>query len=373
MHFGEPTAPNLKESRTMPVAVALLPLVAGLSTGVLAVRKAIESQEGPVKEKAKSFVSSPLKVTRPFLFIVNGTGPTSNEEYEKANEHSFLSKLHKRVPNSEYLRGPDNGGLGVDDLVNALEQRLISYGLPAELHFAGWSRGGRIVIDVARRLQQKHNGIPIKAMYLLDAVDRVFHDGNNSSATIPENVRVCYHAIRNPNYAKKLQKDYLEESEKLKKLATGPVLSSPDRLQEVNKWRAEKLREVSELREKSSSVMPATRDAFGYAKGGIGPSIDFGNTGTKLNNSAGQCGFDGEEVYATTNVVGNFQSRLIIKKFDTSHAGMGGLPWAENNETDKNGRKKYNVTYLTGESEGSKAAIGWIEACMTKEGLFSLG
>ena len=175
------------------------------------------------------------------LVCVDGTGATETAEYARDFAHSFVNRIkhqylranpppaprpiHHRGPGLDALFGSFGGSRHVDPtfVVNeimAIHRRLgdeveaiPSWALrqphhtwPREdvealqsiqhrrkLYMTGHSRGGAIVINVARLLARR--GIEVEAMFLFDAVARNLA---LDAEVIPANVRHCYHAVRDP-------------------------------------------------------------------------------------------------------------------------------------------------------------------------------
>jgi pimeloyl-ACP methyl ester carboxylesterase len=99
-----------------------------------------------------------------------------------------------RGPYKLYRRGPDAVGasLVIPDKLAALVRHLWNQG-DRQIFMAGFSRGGAIVINTASLLNDLKSPIEVEALFLFDAVDRLFF---LKAQRIPENVRHCYHAIR---------------------------------------------------------------------------------------------------------------------------------------------------------------------------------
>ncbi len=173
------------------------------------------------------------------LVCVDGTGVTDIEAYRATFEHSFVNRIKnayvRSYPPPEPLpihhRGPGGDAMGgsfggsrhvspafvVDEIRAVLGQlndevdAIPSWALrqsagtwPAEdvealrlieqrrkLYMTGYSRGGAIVIDVARRLNRC--GVQVEAIFLFDAVSR---NPALDADEIPSNVGYCYHAMR---------------------------------------------------------------------------------------------------------------------------------------------------------------------------------
>jgi len=133
------------------------------------------------------------------LAAVDGTGPFSDRDYETAFQSSHVNKLcnSNSFQKSFRRRGPSADGVKTDNKARELLTELLDFkncqAEDVDIFLTGYSRGGAAVIHLAHLLKEK--GIPVRAMYLFDAVDRTLERFNT---TIPRNVEVCYHALRDP-------------------------------------------------------------------------------------------------------------------------------------------------------------------------------
>lgn len=136
---------------------------------------------------------------------VDGTGDADQRVYESTFEKSFVRELKSKIGGqfSSYSRGPtlwDQGVRSLDLATSTWQHVRLCVGLARKnginysVFLAGFSRGGAAVIHAARLL--KEDGIPIKGLFLYDAVDRSF--SVKSVKSIPGNVLNCYHAMRSP-------------------------------------------------------------------------------------------------------------------------------------------------------------------------------
>jgi hypothetical protein len=126
------------------------------------------------------------------MFIgVDGTGNSSDFQYQEENRHSLISQL-VHTTKGMYFRGPTLVGLSTHQIGKYVANWVMSHreSIPGPLFMAGHSRGGAICILAARHL--KHENISIECMLLLDAVDR----SGSHAAVIPSNVKFAYHAMR---------------------------------------------------------------------------------------------------------------------------------------------------------------------------------
>lgn len=137
------------------------------------------------------------------LICVDGTGRHDTAEYFTKSQNSFVLQIYgtSPVPGRRYHRGPGLTGLGEwaggkqippAALVAEIEQmwKLGNH----KIFMTGFSRGGATVINTAALLRRQRKDIVIQAMFLFDAVDRSTE--LTMTASIPSNVRKCYHAIR---------------------------------------------------------------------------------------------------------------------------------------------------------------------------------
>lgn len=133
------------------------------------------------------------------LAAVDGTGPFSDQVYETTFQSSHVSKLcnSNSFQKSFRRRGPSADGVKTDNKARELLTEILDFKAgqagDVDIFLTGYSRGGAAVIHLAHLLKEK--GIPVRAMYLFDAVDRTLERFNT---TIPRNVEVCYHALRDP-------------------------------------------------------------------------------------------------------------------------------------------------------------------------------
>jgi hypothetical protein len=136
---------------------------------------------------------------------IDGTGTSDDAEYntEFANSHvRSLTRIWtwRRHGPAFYQRGPGNFGtdtgkrahFAADFLVNYLTMRT-AMKQRTGVFLAGYSRGAAAALHACRLLHRKNIGVDCLMMF--DAVDRT---NDLDADLIPANVRVCFHAIRNP-------------------------------------------------------------------------------------------------------------------------------------------------------------------------------
>ncbi len=120
------------------------------------------------------------------IIVVDGTGPDSDQDYQKEMGNSFCSQIAAQTVGATYFRGPTLLGSEVSALADraaGAATTLAAGGAPIML--AGYSRGGCTVILAAKRLMRA--GHRVKALFLFDPVDMQWSD-SSLSMTIPENV-----------------------------------------------------------------------------------------------------------------------------------------------------------------------------------------
>ncbi len=139
------------------------------------------------------------------LVAVDGTGPWNDETYRREMSGSFVSKIYNLFQGSEkhYRRGPTLLGLETGPIANEYADVILRQykqtkknGGEFKLYLTGYSRGAASVIGVAYLLSNYEPEIKVDFMALFDAVDR---SPIMTADTIPSNVKMCYHAIRDQN------------------------------------------------------------------------------------------------------------------------------------------------------------------------------
>jgi len=141
------------------------------------------------------------------LYAIDGTGPSDNEAYARDFTASFCRRVHLKLgfERSWYWRGPGLSGGGTSVIVDTVFRRVMNdrhcrpETTDQPIHLVGYSRGGLACVEVARRLERQR--VPVRALFLFDAVDRCRDiDGSR----IPANVEAVYHARRNPKFGERL-------------------------------------------------------------------------------------------------------------------------------------------------------------------------
>ena len=159
------------------------------------------------------------------MFGVDGTGAFNNKQYKREMSGSFVRRICRlNLAGGRYWRGPyaiDTfmSGPNPRAVAEVIRMAVVPNAAPPQIYaggmspplivyeksetmrsdlkdrvfLTGYSRGGATVLDVAVLL--KGYGIPVEAMFLFDSVTR---SPWLSGEIIPDNVKVCYHAKRDP-------------------------------------------------------------------------------------------------------------------------------------------------------------------------------
>jgi hypothetical protein len=140
--------------------------------------------------------TEPTPAPTDILAAIDGTGSAEWLASDGSNSHvyKFERDLGTRPEWKEHFHGPNTPGTNVgeitDQVCKYVKNRLSAAKNP-RLSLIGHSRGGLIAILAAKRLET-----PVHFLGLYDAVDRHF---GPSGEIIPANVRVAYHARRDPS------------------------------------------------------------------------------------------------------------------------------------------------------------------------------
>lgn len=117
------------------------------------------------------------------MAIIDGTGPWSDEEYDRSMAHSFCKQLDRLLgPHSRYERGPSGEGYRIRER-SARAARFLQQQRGKRLMLDGYSRGGSAAVIAASLLEVA--GTSVDAMFLFDPVARHL---SGSSESIPGNV-----------------------------------------------------------------------------------------------------------------------------------------------------------------------------------------
>ncbi|MBS0122550.1 DUF2235 domain-containing protein [Thetidibacter halocola] len=127
--------------------------------------------------------------------MLEGTQSMTNGHVKRIASLGF--DRHKYFPGTQ---DSVTGRSSAQIVEQALNWILANYGSSPnpdrKLFLGGFSRGGAAMIVIAHRLQQRR--IPVQEMYLFDAVDRSFWMDDDQTNSIPGNVTMAFHALRDP-------------------------------------------------------------------------------------------------------------------------------------------------------------------------------
>ena len=131
---------------------------------------------------------------------IDGTGVYDDVQYASDFQNSFVQQIFREWDSAAryYRRGPSTDGFSTKSLAERTYEEVLSaytpkIGRAKRIFLAGYSRGGAAVIKTSEMLAKKN--IPVDGLFLFDAVDRTHTLGAD---VIPANVRVCFHARRDP-------------------------------------------------------------------------------------------------------------------------------------------------------------------------------
>lgn len=274
------------------------------------------------------------------LYIIDGTGSWSNDSYRREMATGFCMEMSKQF-GGWYERGPSIDGWSTFSKAEACFSWILQNPrLKTEpLFLAGHSRGGAAIIRVAQLLKTKR--IPVKAMFLFDAVDRTLN--GRSVEEIPCNVGKCYHAMRDRSLS-----TYYEEGLARAEAAKGECLRKhnflPSKCQheiENHEW----------LKKQDELLKYAMRTHFVRPQGKLFPSIDFGNCGCKT-----------EPIHHPEEV----ECVLEKETFLGTHGAIGGSPILDEGQADKDTR------FLIRSDAAAVASVrAWMWGNFRREGLAS--
>ncbi|MGL4810539.1 MAG: hypothetical protein ACRCXM_02080 [Beijerinckiaceae bacterium] len=281
------------------------------------------------------------------LYIVDGTGPSSDSDYRSAMASGHCKMLEKNFRAfAHYERGPgvagftNLGGIGMAGvqaagLVNplagfAFEKLGLTAGATnqkgktlaaiarektdGKIYLAGYSRGGATVISVAAALNRQ--GRPVEAMFLFDPVDS---DATlDDTAFIPPNVKKTFMAYRNMHYVRSLQADADKQ--------TGAAGMAG--------VKAAKNVLAANVIPQIPSFLPINPVQIGKAAGSV---VDFGKQ-TAQATAAQARSFAWRHLMARDLMFelcvrgqgkdGAGKTGVLVRKaFDGTHGALGGCPW----------------------------------------------
>jgi hypothetical protein len=128
------------------------------------------------------------------LAAIDGTGSKTwiSRDGSNSHVHRFYWGFQTDAKLKHYFPGPGNLGTDVNQILRdvcAFLQGAMAAAPGGPVSMVGYSRGALLAILAAQQLT-----VPIRFLGLYDAVDR--YPDFKSGATIPGNVKVVYHAIR---------------------------------------------------------------------------------------------------------------------------------------------------------------------------------
>ncbi len=167
------------------------------------------------------------------LIGFDGTGDADDGVYRQEMKFSFINQLKRDYSGHAkmYFRGPSTLGVECSQIAErGMIAARVAIKAKEPVFLAGYSRGGAIAIRIAQLIEKEFPEVEIPVMALFDAVDREVQHlktlvavGSVSWAiggpviasaavrisarswvsewdvsAIPENVGICYHAMRSP-------------------------------------------------------------------------------------------------------------------------------------------------------------------------------
>ncbi len=282
------------------------------------------------------------------LYIIDGTGPEADAEYNADMERGFCAKIATQFPDSIYLRGPTLSGKTTFQIADIMFQFIMDdhrKNPGASIVLVGHSRGGSACIRVARRLKQ-HN-IKVRAMLLFDAVRRAlqkpaidyfqrvndhhgilpwaavlaavsavelaldyFQVGNSEIDVIPSNVQVALHLTRNEAFS-----NYFIHCAEFKELSARIKMaerSGPQKPADVSR--------MQKLLEYHRNMRDACR--FNCMAKGLRTAFSFSNTGMRAEAPCRLLDINKNSYMATHGAMGG--APIEVRKYidDTYYASV---------------------------------------------------
>lgn len=283
------------------------------------------------------------------IFVIDGTGQADPAAYTREMADGFCARLVRKAK-GRYWRGPTLSGWETADIARHVKEAVVQWkGAAAQgekLFLAGHSRGGAAAIFAAQAL--KPHGIEIDAMFLFDAVDRTVNF--RSAQSIPGNVRMCFHAMRDSSLAYYYSDGVAAARDKVAQcvgLQAGrrpgameslldSLLAKPPMPGEC----AEAIRAARRITEQDHKMKIVMRSTTIRSAEGV--SIDFGNCGTAAE---GQC-------------------RLRKQHFLGSHGAIGGAPIVD---------ERAPGLLIDADRAAMASVDAWMSAHMCEYGVFSAG
>jgi hypothetical protein len=135
------------------------------------------------------------------LIGIEGTGMQEADQADLRRSYVLRTLCQSRLRNKFYFIGPNNPGTDGYQIVNGawfLILKLLRENPGESVNLVGYSRGGAYCISLCENLRINHMGFnnnPVDCLILFDAVARQYFD---IPEKIPQNVKQCFHARRDP-------------------------------------------------------------------------------------------------------------------------------------------------------------------------------
>lgn len=291
------------------------------------------------------------------VVVFDGTGPVDNHLYDQNFKNSFCRQIHNDIPGSFYRRGVPGEEEDIFQTIRPMIDRQLNdissegrrfitdrtpdvkctfsdpLGLDKlsgrKIYLIGHSRGGLSCVLLAQELARQQ--IPVEAMFLFDAVNMTFKSNcdvplfrlarpsaaaanyivcrlkERYGGDVPRNVRHCYHAMRDPDFAN----SYIDHARQLRRRLLEASTQAAVTVQSPGNFRladaasrkimddAQDLKEKYEKAENLANLTRSNRDSLLF---------NWENCATKAESSL-------------TNFV------VSEPKFWGSHGALGGCPW----------------------------------------------
>ena len=258
------------------------------------------------------------------FIIFDGTGPTDQVAYDFEFRNSFCSQI-KSWMKDEAVRfrgvtGSEKEIWGtvkgiIDNQVAQYAQRGLSeykkiFSDRGKIFLVGHSRGGASALLFANFIKQNFPDMKIEAMFLFDAV-KMHLNATAPVNKIRANVKVCYHAMRSPAFAR----SFNPTRQRIRKNLSAEI--DRERHIEERMWGLDPFGNGLHQLSAPSLFAPAARQ-LAHQLGDIDDQIhktrsdneslayNWGNTGTSVESD---------------------ETELITREFMCSHSAVGGVPW----------------------------------------------
>lgn len=272
------------------------------------------------------------------LYIIDGTGPFFNEPYKKVMSGGFCERMSQKYV-GKYYRGPNLAGTDTYDIADRvyIDIRADPMFGKRPLFLAGHSRGGAAAIYIAQRLKADKKFVD--GLFLFDAVDRTRTDENVQS--IPRNVRVSYHARRNPSLSTYFEWGATDTMQKYVQCwmrhPDDPVVACRAEANLAYKYR--RLDDAMKVRMRASAIV-SIHDGYG---------IDFGN-----------CGLGLEPACNTEEARWSCEYNESI--FLGSHGSIGGSPIGEQDDAWRSEEDKARFAIVQNNDRAAVSSVwSWME------------